>query len=196
MGTEETSHKPQNTCCLAKVQNNHHKKNCGHRQLDANHQLVLWDCKHCSFLGGESTDILQHVYANCVSFNFFTTQCAASKLGDRLKVWLGTRDEGKVWLGTRRQKKKVFRKGKESPTHPINNKHYLVLWEFTTAGPSCPQLLTSLFQRFGLWNAIPQTRTQRPSQCPMNQRCLAVRGSLFKIKGKAEAPNHKRQYNF
>lgn len=25
---------------------------------------------------------------------------------------------------------------------------------------------------------------------------LAVRGSLFKIKGKAQAPDHKRQYNF
>lgn len=38
------------------------------------------------FPWGESTDILQHVYANRVSFNFFTAQCAASKLGDRLKV--------------------------------------------------------------------------------------------------------------
>lgn len=29
MSTEETSHKPQNTCCLAKVQNNHVRRIVG-----------------------------------------------------------------------------------------------------------------------------------------------------------------------
>lgn len=47
-----------------------------------------------------------------MSFNFFTTQYAASKLGDRFKVYFGTR-------GETRRGKRYFRKGKNIPLIPL-----------------------------------------------------------------------------
>lgn len=63
----------------------------------------------------ESTDSLPYVQAGCRYFNFFTTQGAVSKLGDRFKVYLGTRGET--------ERRKFSQKRKEYPT---DDKHSLV----------------------------------------------------------------------
>lgn len=110
------------------------------------------------FPWGESTDILQHVYANRVSFNFFTAQCAASKLGDRLKVWLGTRGE------TRRQRKKYLGKGRKAPLIPLIN----------TILSNGSVLLLVYHVPSWTW----------PSQCLMNQRLWLWEEACSRLKEK------------
>lgn len=51
------------------------------------------------------------------------------------------------------------RKGKEYSTHPTDKKHYLVQWALAAVGLLCPQMVLSVFQRFGLWGTTPREDT-------------------------------------